>query len=201
MKKIEEVSVNEVIWRLLSGHHGAEVMKQNKMLLKNAPNLLLFPDFDNWEENIIRRGALSLCANGGCPVTSLILRVFPKSEWNDELKFSRYLLYPKTFFNLRDPNYNKKLYKAIKKYKNNKYVLEIRKSIEDGKFDFDLLDGIIAYKIGSKFVIIDGTHRAMAILIEFMDENISFPEIKIIILENKINVKRKLFFFKKQYKI
>jgi hypothetical protein len=201
MKKTEEVSVNEVIWRLLQGHHGIEVMEQNKVLLENSPNLLSSPDFDNWEENMIRRGALSLCAGAGCPLTNLILRVGPKSAWDEELKFGRYAIEPIDFYNFKEINYEKILPDAMKKYKDNPKVLQVSNSIKDYKFDFDKLQGIILYKIKSDYIIIDGVHRAMGLMMAIVNFNIVLPKTSVIILENEITVKRKLFFFKKLYKI
>ena len=201
MKKIEEVSVNEVIWRLLHGHHGTEVMEQNRVLLKNSPDLLLSPNFDSWEENMIRRGALSLCTGTDCPLTNLILRVGPKSSWNEELKFGRYSIKAIDFYNFKEINYEKILPNAMKKYENNSKVLQVRNSIKDYKFDFDKFQGIILYKVKSDYIIIDGVHRAMGIMFAIMNCDIVLPKMSVIILENKINVKRKLFFFKKQYKI
>lgn len=201
MKKTEEVSVNEVIWRLLQGHHGTEVMEQNKVLLENSPDLLLNPDFENWEENMIRRGALSLCAGADCPLTNLILRVGPKSSWNEELEFGRYSIKAIDFYNFKEINYEKILPDAMKKYKDNPKVLQVRNSIKNYTFDFDKLQGIILYKIKSDYIIIDGVHRAMGLMFAIINNNIVLPRTSVIILENEIKVKRKLFFFKKQYKI
>lgn len=95
---IEYVSTDEVIWRLLKGHHGTDVSVQTSILLDARPNLLLNPNLDDWEENMIRRGALSLCEPDDCPIVSLILRRFPKSRWTDELEFSRGLFDKQDFF-------------------------------------------------------------------------------------------------------
>lgn len=197
MKYIESVTFDEVLCQFLNGHFGQSIYQQYSTLRSKRPDFLFNPDLYNWEQNMIRRGALSLCAGDGCPLTSLLLKYSPKCDWSTDLKFARYSLELEDFMNLREINYDKKLYKAIKKYKKDEKTLNLIQDIRDGVFDFRELDGIIAYKIDSEYTIIDGVHRAMAIMIEINNNNLQFPSISIICLENEI--KEEFIFFKRRF--
>jgi len=201
MEYIEAVSMHEVVWRLLRGHFGDDV-KFVRNILHKKTDILESDDFNNnLEDNLIRLGALALCPGSDSPITNLILHKSPKSEWDVGLKFSRYLIGPEDFFNFREINYDMKLSKAVKKYKYNKKVFGLRQDIWCDNFDFTELNGIVLYKIKSDYIVIDGVHRAMAIMSEILNRKGWFPEMKVICLDNEIKVKRRTFFFKKQYVI
>lgn len=198
---IETVSVDEVIWCLLKGHHGPEVEKQTNNILSKNKNLLEIPNFNDWEENMIRRGALSYCAGSGCPLTSLILRTIPYSKWNKPLKFGRSYLFKEDFLNLYEINNKEKLKNAInnKKYKNNKKVEQIKKSIRNNEFDFKNFNRIVLYNSNEKWFIIDGTHRAIALTQLILNEDYGFPSLKVVFFKEKLKTKIKWFSFKQKY--
>lgn len=193
-KFIEKVSINEVVWSLLSGHHGPEVELQHRFLKNNWPKLIINPDFQNQKENYIRWGAIAKCAGSSCPVINLLLKQYPKKKWNENLTFARIELSSRDFLNLKNINENKTLQDfAIEYQEPNKKIEQIRRLIRAGKFNIKEFKKVVAWNKNDDWFVIDGTHCISSLALEHFRRNIKLPPLKIICLEQKIRNKNSLF--------